>query len=123
MENRDANSHIEKKSERRQFVRKPLIVAVFFDGGATTGLATTRDIGLGGLYMATETNLPLNSMLKMRLNFADRELELDGIVTYLDDGQGVGVRFQNLSREIEDFLRGELPAIETAQVKFGKKQE
>ena len=37
-------------SDRRTSDRKKLIVDVMFDGGDGTGIASTRDIGAGGLY-------------------------------------------------------------------------
>ncbi len=44
-------------SERRTSDRKKLIIDVRFDGGDGTGIANTRDIGLGGLYMTTTAEL------------------------------------------------------------------
>ena len=38
--------------ERRQFDRSRLIVDVHFDGADSTGIAGTKDISLGGLYLA-----------------------------------------------------------------------
>ncbi len=40
-------------SNRRGTDRKKLIIDVRFDGGDGTGIANTRDIGIGGLYMTT----------------------------------------------------------------------
>ena len=36
-------------SERRQADRRKLIINVNFEGGDSTGIANTRDIGVGGL--------------------------------------------------------------------------
>jgi hypothetical protein len=61
------------------------------------------------LYLATDRDLPEGKPLTMRLNIGNRELVLNGIVTYRDPGHGVGIRFQNLSEEVENILRRELP--------------
>lgn len=95
-------------SERRRSDRKKLIVDVKFEGGDATGIANTRDIGVGGLYMTTNARLDAGKPLTMRLFIGNREVALDGTVAYVDPGQGVGVRFQNLDAEIRDLLAKEL---------------
>lgn len=95
-------------SERRQSDRKKLIVNVNFEDGDATGIANTRDIGIGGLYMATTAELEQGTPIQMRLTLGGREVVLNGVVAYADTGQGVGVRFQNLSKEDEILLKQEL---------------
>jgi hypothetical protein len=95
-------------SERRQSDRKKLIVNVDFEGGDATGIANTRDIGIGGLYMATGTDFEIGTPIRMRLTLGGREISLAGTVAYTDPGQGVGVRFQNLSETDESLLKKEL---------------
>lgn len=95
-------------SERRQSDRKKLIVNVDFAGGDATGIANTRDIGIGGLYMATNTDFETGMILRMRLTLGGKEIALKGVVVYTDPGQGVGIRFQNLTPEEKDLLKREL---------------
>jgi len=95
-------------SERRHTDRKKLIVDVRFDGGDGTGIANTRDIGVGGLYMTTTALLGMGTPIVMTLNLADRTLHLNGTVVYSDPGHGVGVRFKELKDEDRDFLTTEL---------------
>lgn len=95
-------------SERRQSDRKKLIVDVKFDGGDATGIANTRDIGVGGLYMTTNAHLSQGMPISIRLTVGGREVSINGVVAYIDPGQGVGVRFQNLSDEDKDLLVREL---------------
>ena len=84
--------------ERRQSDRSRLIVDVFFDGKDATGVASTQDIGVGGLYMNTETDLPEGSLLLMRIPLGeDSQLVVNGEVVYRNPGRGVGVRFHGLS--------------------------
>lgn len=95
-------------SERRGSDRKKLIVDVRFDGGDGTGIANTRDIGSGGLYMTTTAILDVGMPIMMSLNVADRDLNLSGVVVYSDPGHGVGVRFKDLSEADTEFLTREL---------------
>ena len=95
-------------SERRGSDRKKLIVDVRFEGGDGTGIANTRDIGSGGLYMTTTAILDLGMPIVMTVNLGAREMSLKGVVVYSDPGHGVGVRFRDLNDADEDFLGREL---------------
>lgn len=95
-------------SERRGSDRKKLIVDVKFDGGDATGIANTRDFGIGGLYMTTNAAFEIGTPISMRVTLDGREVSLGGVVAYVDPGQGIGVRFQGLSEETENLLRREL---------------
>ncbi len=95
-------------AERRDFDRKKLIVDVRFEGGDDTGIANTRDIGIGGLYMTTSAPLHIGSPIVMSLSVEGRAMKLGGVVVYTDPGQGVGVRFKDASNDDLDFLRNEL---------------
>jgi hypothetical protein len=101
-------SDARSSAERRGSDRKKLIVDVRFDGGDGTGIANTRDIGVGGLYMTTTAALAMGTPILMILNIAERTLELNGTVVYSDPGHGVGVRFRDLNDEDRDFLTQEL---------------
>lgn len=95
-------------SERRRSDRKKLIVDVKFEDGDATGIANTRDIGIGGLYMTTNARLESGMPLAMNLFLGGREIALEGMVAYIDAGQGVGIRFQNLDAETRELLAKEL---------------
>jgi len=95
-------------SERRDSDRKKLIVDVNFNGGDATGIANTRDIGIGGLYMTTNADLDTGTPISMRMTLGGREISISGAVVYTDPGQGVGVRFQNVSDENAALLKKEL---------------
>lgn len=97
-------------AERRGSDRKKLIVDVRFDGGDGTGIANTRDIGSGGLYMTTTAALDVGTPIIMSFAVGDKALTINGVVVYSDPGHGVGVRFRDLAKEDEEFLSGELTA-------------
>jgi len=95
-------------SERRRADRRKLIVNVRFDGGDGTGIANTRDIGVGGLYMTTTAPLEQGTPIVMTITVGPRTMNISGVIAYSDTGHGVGVRFRNLDPEDEAFLRKEL---------------
>ena len=95
-------------SERRHSDRKKLIINVNYEGGDGTGIANTRDIGIGGLYMITNAPLDIGTPLFMRMSIGGEEIGLDGVVTYTDPNHGVGIRFQAVSENNEAILKREL---------------
>lgn len=95
-------------SEKRGSDRKKLIIDVRFNDGDATAIANTRDIGIGGLYMTTNAKLEIGTPISMSMTFDTKEISLSGVVVYTDPGQGVGVRFDNLSPENESLLLHEL---------------
>ena len=95
--------------ERRASDRSRLIVDVFFDGKDATGVASTKDIGLGGFYMNTQTPIPEGSLLLVRIPFGPgRQVVCNAEVVYSNPGHGVGVRFQGLSDEARTLLEREI---------------
>lgn len=95
-------------SERRTSDRRKLIIDVRFDGGDGTGIANTRDIGAGGLYMTTTAPLETGAPIIMTISVGERTLNLRGVVVYSDPGHGVGVRFKDLDPADEAFLHEQL---------------
>ena len=85
--------------ERRQYDRSRLIVDVFFNGADTTGVASTKDISTGGLYMNTQSDIPEGALLTLRLPFGAEQVVVNGEVIYSNPGRGVGVRFHGLGEK------------------------
>ncbi len=94
--------------ERRRTDRKKLVVDVRFDGGDATGIANTRDIGIGGLYITTNADLKSGEELSLEMMIGGMQVSIRGIVAYVDAGYGLGVRFKDLSPENEALLKAEL---------------
>jgi len=87
------------REERRQFERSRIIIDVFYDGADLTGVASTKDISPGGLYMNTQAELPEGSVLTLRVPLDGHDIICNGEVVYSNPGRGVGVTFQGLSQE------------------------
>ncbi|MBK9768963.1 MAG: PilZ domain-containing protein [Chloracidobacterium sp.] len=81
-----------------------MIVDVRFEGGDGTGIANTRDIGSGGVYMTTTAPLDVGTPIVMALNIGERSMNILGTVVYSDPGHGVGVRFKDVSEADATFF-------------------
>lgn len=104
----DDNEGIDSQEERRSYDRSRLIVDVFFDGKDVTGVASTKDISPGGLYMNTQAEIPEGALLLVRIPFrADTQAVCNAVVVYSNPGRGVGLRFQGLSDEVKALLERE----------------
>src|SRR5882762_9874355 len=100
---------LEEHEERRSHDRSRLIVDVFFDGKNATGVASTKDISVGGLYMNTQADIPEGSVLLIRIPLSEaRQVVCNAEVVYSNPGLGLGVRFQGLSDEARELLENEL---------------
>jgi len=98
-------------NDRRHFDRSRLIVDVHFDGAESTGVASTKDISPGGLYMSTQTRIPVGAMLALRIPIGGDHVIVTGEVVYSNPGEGVGVKFHELSDDTRRALeRGLAPA-------------
>lgn len=98
------------QDERRHYDRSRLLVDVRFDGGDATGVASTKDISLGGLYMNTQTEIPVGETLALRIPLGGHHLVIKADVVYSNPGHGVGVRFHGLPDEVREIMERELPA-------------
>ena len=105
----DHDRGFESTEERRNYDRSRLIVDVFFDGKDVTGVASTKDISPGGLYMNTQAEIPEGALLLVRLPFRpDAQVVCNAVVVYSNPGRGVGLKFQGLSDEVRAILEREV---------------
>jgi hypothetical protein len=98
----------EPQEERRRHERSRLIIDVFFNGDDLTGVASTKDISPGGLYMNTQAEMPEGSPLTLRIPLEGRDVVCNGEVVYSNPGRGVGVTFQGLTDEDRAHLEAAL---------------
>jgi hypothetical protein len=105
----DNDRGFETQEERRGYDRSRLIVDVFFDGKDVTGVASTKDISPGGLYMNTQADIPEGTLLLMRIPFRQGvEAVCNAVVVYSNPGRGVGLRFQDLPDDVRAILEREV---------------
>lgn len=95
--------------DRRRYDRARLIVDVFFEGNDATGVASTKDISVGGFYMNTQTVIPEGSVLLVRIPFPDgKQVVANAEIVYSNPTRGVGLRFKSLSDENRELIEREL---------------
>ena len=105
----DSEEQFETQEERRAHDRSRLIVDVFFDGQDVTGVASTKDISPGGLYLNTQAEIPQGAMLLVRIPFRpDAEVVCRAEVIYSEPGRGVGLRFRDVTEEGRAVLEREV---------------
>jgi hypothetical protein len=105
----DRNEKFESHEERRSYDRSRLIVDVFFDGKDVTGVASTKDISPGGLYMNTQAEIPEGALLLIRIPFGrDAQVVCNAVVVYSNPGRGVGLRFQDVPDEVTALIEREV---------------
>jgi hypothetical protein len=108
----ERNEDLATPDDRRRSDRSRLIVDVFFDGNDATGVASTKDISVGGFYMNTQAELPEGSLLLVRIPFPDgKQVVANAEVVYSNSGRGVGLRFQSLSDENRQLIEHELGSV------------
>lgn len=105
----DDEESLEGPEERRRYDRSRLIVDVFVDGIDATGVASTKDLSIGGFYMNTKANLAEGAVLLVRIPFGiGKQVIANAEVIYIEPGKGVGLRFLGLSEENKAVIESEL---------------
>lgn len=105
----ETEDDLQSQEERRAHDRQRLIVDVHFDGEDVTGVASTKDISPGGLYLNTQAVIPEGAMLLVRIPFRrDAEVVCRAEVVYSEPGRGLGLRFKDLTDEARATLAQEL---------------
>lgn len=97
--------------ERRKNERTRLILDLYYDGHDATGVASIQDISLGGLYMKTDETIKVGSELHLRIPFNENDsVVAKAEVVYVNQGEGVGVKFTALSDNARAILLQKLSA-------------
>ena len=96
--------------DKRQQRRAKLVAQVNCDALSRNEVLVTRDISPGGLFISTKTPLPLDSIVRLTfsLGIGHPNTLCSGKVVYSQQGQGMGIQFEELSvddrRALEKFV-------------------
>lgn len=120
-----------KKSEARKFSRSPVSVRlqVRLDNGILIE-GETRDVSFTGLWFQTDRSLPLDSTVRILIEYAPGSERIDtrGKVVRVDEG-GVAIEFidpreeseEHLQRLVLDNAENETSVLEEFKRHFGAK--
>lgn len=91
-------------SEQRRFLRVPLEVPVRYHAGRRRGRAVARNLGRGGIYLQTQSSLPVGTEVTLDWVLPGRRarVKATGVVIWAEPGprgpkRGVGIRFSDVS--------------------------
>lgn len=101
-------SKIAEIEERRKNERSRIIVDLYYDGHGATGIASLQDISLGGLFMKTDGEIAVGSELHLRIPLGNEHIIAKAEVVYVNQGEGVGVKFIALSDNARTLLEEQL---------------
>jgi hypothetical protein len=105
----DVEDGFQSQDERRAHDRSRLILDIFFDGQDVTGVASTKDISPGGLYMNTKASIPEGAFLVVRIPFSKEvQVVCNAEVIYSNPGRGVGLKFQDVPDDVRATLKREV---------------
>jgi hypothetical protein len=84
---------------KRRHPRKAARLEVFLRYGGQKLSVTTKDIGLGGVFLTMSEVPPANTILELEIDLPTAEggvehVRVVGVVIYSIEGKGVGIEFQ-----------------------------
>lgn len=117
MSNKEKSDKTKKKSsdERRKARRfnLELELHLVFDDLDELRQAYSKNVSEGGIFIATDQTLPIDSVLKLRISLVHKDItyiEASGKVAHLvepgnDEEPGMGVEFTSMDDESKKFLK------------------
>lgn len=86
--------------EQREFKRVLVRFTIAFAGEHRKGKGVARDLSLGGCMMETDTPLPVDSLLELKLFVAEQEMPIEvAAAVRWADGQRMGIKFLRIRDE------------------------
>jgi uncharacterized protein (TIGR02266 family) len=108
--------------ERRRSKRYKASLRVLFQRSESTHFidAETDNISMEGVYVWTRRrplDVGTNVSLLLHIEGIDRDLMLDGVVTWVNQKQpsGMGIRFADIESETREILSGALDALQEVE--------
>jgi len=89
---------------RRQHKRvdNPQGVWVYWRCGRSEDTSRVRDISVGGIFIETRKNLPVDAAVELNFLVEDGGIVAKAVVRYVLAGVGVGLQFKNIRTEDQD---------------------
>lgn len=92
--------------EQRRYKRYPVQLRVQFSHTDRLMEVSSRDISLGGVYLATSKPAIPGTVIKMTIYLPESQAEIRvaGLVVHFIEGRGMGVEFKTFSRGAKNAL-------------------
>ncbi len=119
------------QQDKRESVRVPLRLTVAFGSTGQIRESLMTNLSRGGLFVATDTPLPIGTPFQLRIQVESKQIEVEGVVATHHTGanlrseeRGMGIRFVSMDegtqKEIDDLYDGALVrAVEPAKKETG----
>jgi hypothetical protein len=100
--------------EQRRYRRYPIKLRVQFSHTDRVMEVSSRDISLGGVYLATSRPAIPGTVIKMTIHLPDntQEIKVAGIVVHFLAGRGMGVEFKTFGQGAREALARYLETFE-----------
>jgi hypothetical protein len=80
--------------ELREYKRILVRFTIAFAGGQKKGRGIARDLSLGGCMMETDTPMPVDTLLELKLFVTEQEMPIEVAASVRwADGQRIGIKF------------------------------
>lgn len=91
---------------RRQHKRvdNPAGVWVYWRCGRSEDTSRVRDISVGGIFIETKKNLPMDATVELNFLVEDGGINAKAAVRYVLQGIGVGLQFKNVRTEDQPYF-------------------
>ena len=95
------------ESNKPRVPRELLVAEVeIFDQQTSQSLpGRTLDVSMGGCFVETAQDLPLRSVVEIKLTYNEESLLLFGDVVRSEPGRGMGIRFRTLDANQTSLLK------------------
>ena len=91
--------------EQREFKRILVRFAIAFTGEHKKGKGIARDLSLGGCMIETDTPLPADTLLELKLFVAEEEMPIEVAASVRwADGKQMGIKFLRI-RDLDRFRK------------------
>jgi len=104
-------------------VETPDGVWVYWRCNGIDDVSRVRDLGVGGLYVATQSPRPLGIKAKLDLLVQEGQIRAEGVVRHVEPGRGLGMEFTAVAELDCAHLAALMMRVRTLSRAHGKPQE
>jgi len=95
-------SHLERR--RNQRIATPTGMWVSWKSGHRGATSRVEDFSMSGAFIASEETVALGSRLELHFSLPEGQIQIQGIVRNVREGQGMGVEFVSMRGKDLDLI-------------------